>query len=163
MNWDMISACSDVAGVVAVVVSLLYLSRQVRMSNQLARAEASRSPTSDLNMLNASFGVNPSFQSALCRGIEGVERPGFQPDERVLLDLYFVSVTNIYEQLVREVREGILDQKALDFGGKGLFELPFYRTSWPILKPFLSTSFTDEFERRYSLDPNISTVYWARP
>jgi len=159
MNWDMVSAFSEVAGVLAVVVSLLYLSRQVRMSNQLARAEASRSPTSDLNMLNASFGVNPSFQSALRRAIEGLERPDFEPDERVLLDLYFVSVTNIYEQLLREVREGILEENVLDFGGKGLFELPFYRTSWPILKPFLSTSFAEEFERRYALDPTIETTY----
>jgi hypothetical protein len=159
MNWDVVSAMSEVAGVVAVVVSLLYLSRQIRMSNQLARAEASRTPTSDLNMLNASFGSNPAFQSALRKAIEGLERRDFEPDDRVLLDLYFVSVTNIYEQLVREVREGILDEQALDFGGKGLFELPFYRTSWPILRPFLSSSFVVEFERRYSLDPSIETVY----
>jgi hypothetical protein len=159
MNWEAISAVSEIVGAVAVVVSLLYVSRQIRMSNQLARAEASRTPTSDLNMLNASFGSNPAFQSALRKSIEGFERRDFKPDDRVLLDLYFVSVTNIYEQLVREVREGILDEQVLDFGGKGLFELPFYRTSWPILRPFLSSSFVVEFESRYSLDPSIETVY----
>ena len=159
MNWGMLSTLGELIGAAAVVVSLVYLSRQVRMSNQLARAEASRSPTSDLNMLNASFGVNPAFQTALRRAIEGTERKDFAPDDRVLLDLYFVSVTNIYEQLTREVREGILGQQALDFGGKGLFELPFYRTSWPILKPFLSSSFSGDFEKRYGLDPEIETVY----
>ncbi len=159
MDWEMVSAVSEVAGVGAVVISLLYVSRQLRMSNQLARAEASRTPTSDLNMLNASFGSNPAFQSALRKAIEGQERAVFEPDDRVLLDLYFVSVTNIYEQLVREVREGILDEQALDFGGKGLFELPFYRTSWPILRPFLSSAFVGDFEKRYSLDPNVETVY----
>jgi hypothetical protein len=159
MNWDMLSAVSEFAGVVAVVISLLYVSRQISMSNRLARAEASRTPTSDLNMLNASFGPNPEFQAALRKAIEGQERPDFEPDERVLLDFYLVSVTNIYEQLTREVREGVLDEESLDFGGKGLFELPFYRTSWPILKPFLSSSFTADFEKRYSLDPNVDTVY----
>jgi hypothetical protein len=159
MNWDMLSAVSEFAGVIAVVISLLYLSRQISMSNRLARAEASRSPTSDLNMLNASFGPNRDFQAALRKAIEGRERPEFKPDDRVLLDLYLVSVTNIYEQLSREVREGVLDEQSLDFGGNGLFELPFYRTSWPILKPFLSSSFAANFEKRYSLDPNIETVY----
>jgi len=159
MSWDMLSALSEVAGVVAVVISLLYLSRQVRMGNQLARAEASRTPTSDLNMLNASFGQNPKFHAALRKAIEGWDRARFEPDDRILLDLYFVSVSNIYDQLIREVREGIIDEKALDFGGKGLFELPFYRTSWPILKPFLSTPFVTEFEMRYALDPKIETVY----
>lgn len=159
MEWEMVSAMSEMAGVLAVVISLIYLSRQVRMGNMLARAEASRTPTSDLNMLNASFGQNPAFQAALRKAIEGLERPAFEPDDRVLLDLYLVSVTNIYEQLLRETREGILGDEALDFGGKGLFELPFYRTSWPILRPFLSTSFVTEFEKRHSLDPDIETVY----
>ena len=159
MNWDMLSALSEMAGVVAVVVSLIYLARQVRMSNMLAKLEASRSPTSDLNMLNASFGQNQSFQAALRKAIEGQERQAFEEDDRVLLDLYFVSVTNIYEQLLKEHREGILGEEALDFGGKGLFALPFYRTSWPILRPFLSSSFVVEFENRYSLDPSFDTVY----
>jgi len=159
MNWDMLTALSELAGVIAVVISLVYLGRQVRMANMLARAEASRTPTSDLNMLNASFGQNRDFQVALRKAVGGQERPAFEADERVLLDLYFVSVTNIYEQLLREYREGILGEDALDFGGKGLFELPFYKTSWPILRPFLSSSFVGEFEQRYSLDPNIETVY----
>jgi hypothetical protein len=159
MDWDMLSALSEMAGVIAVIVSLIYLGRQVKMGNMLARAEASRTPTSDLNMLNASFGQNREFQAALRKAIEGQERPAFEADARVLLDLYFVSVTNIYEQLLREHREGILDEDALDFGGKGLFELPFYKTSWPILRPFLSASFAVEFENRYALDPNIETVY----
>lgn len=159
MNWDMVSAVSEMAGVVAVVISLLYVSRQIKMSNRLARAEASRTPTGDLNMLTASFGPSPEFRAALRKAIEGQDRSGFGPDDRVLLDLYLVSVTNIYEQLSREVREGLLDEQSLDFGGKGLFEMPFYRTSWPILKPFLSASFAADFERRLSLDPNVETVY----
>lgn len=159
MNWDLWSTVGELIGAAAVVVSLVYVSRQIRMSNQLARAEASRTPTSDLNMLNASFGTNSEFRAALRKAIEGTERKDFDSDSRVLLDLYFVSVTNIYEQLSREVREGILSDEALDFGGKGLFELPFYRTSWPILKPFLSSSFTEHFEKRYSLNPDLETVY----
>jgi hypothetical protein len=159
MNWDMLSAVGELVGVAVVIISLLYLNRQVKMSNQLARAEASRAPTSDLNMLNASFAANAEFRAALRKAIEGQERPKFEPDDRVLLDLYLVSVTNIYEQLMREVREGILDEQALNFGGKGLFELPFYRTSWPILKPFLSSTFVVDFEKRHALDPNVETIY----
>jgi len=159
MSWDMLATIAELVGAVAVVVSLIYVSRQISMGNQLARAEASRTPTSDLNMLNASFGVDPAFRAALRKAVEGLERKDLDPDDRILLDLYLVSVTNIYEQLSREVREGILGEEALDFGGKGLFELPFYRTSWPILKPFLSSSFTARFEELYGLDPNVETIY----
>lgn len=159
MNWDMLGALAEIAAALAVVISLIYLSRQVADSNRLARAEASRTPNSDLNMLNASFGTSEAFRAALRRAIEGEERPAFSPDDRVLLDLYMVSVTNLYEQLVREVRAGTVDDGALDFGAKGMFDLPFYRTSWPILRPFLSTSFVVDFEKRHSLDASVEVVY----
>ena len=42
MNWYVVSAVSKFTGVIAVVISLLYVSRQISMSNRLARAEASR-------------------------------------------------------------------------------------------------------------------------
>ena len=38
MNWDAIIAVSEVLGVVAVVVTLLYLARQVKRSDDTARA-----------------------------------------------------------------------------------------------------------------------------
>jgi hypothetical protein len=103
-----------------------------------------------LNMLNASFGSNQDFRAALRKAMEGQERPKFEPDDRVLLDLYLVSVTNIYEQLSREVREGVLDEQSLDFGGKGLFELPFYRTSRQFRRLGLANSASQSRSRMMS-------------
>ena len=39
MNWDVLTALGEMAGVAAVVVSLIYQARQVRVSNMLARAD----------------------------------------------------------------------------------------------------------------------------
>ncbi len=63
MNWTMLEAIAQIAGVIAVVVSLIYLARQVDIANRLARAEASRTPNSDLNLLNSTFGTDPVFRS----------------------------------------------------------------------------------------------------
>ncbi len=159
MDWNMLTAIGQLVGAAAVVISLLYLSRQIRSSNRLASAEASRAPNSDLNMLNASFGTDEEFRTAFRRAIQLEDRAAFDPDERVLLDFYFVSLTNLYEQLLREVRAGIISEDALDFGARGVFKLPFYRSSWPIYKRFLSESSGRYFEQRYALDPSIETVY----
>jgi hypothetical protein len=158
MNWDMVGALGEIAGASAVVVSLIYLARQVAMSNRLARAEAYRLPNSDLNALNTAFGLDPIFSAAFSRALEGATREEFSPEERSRIDWYLISVTNIYEQLSREVREGILGDSGYEFGGTILFGLPFYRSSWPIYRPALGSSFVDDFERRYGLDPSVEVV-----
>src|SRR5512134_2191746 len=109
---------------IATVATLIYLAVQVRASNRLARAEASRSPNSDLNSLNAAFGADPTFRTAFRLVLGGATRDELQPEQRTVVDFYMVSVTNIQEQLAREVREGILDSDDLDFGGAGIFVLP---------------------------------------
>ena len=75
------------------------------------------------------------------------------------MDLYLISVTNIFEQLTREIREEILASDAFDFGGEGLFSLPYYRTSWPLYRGYLGSNFVDDFERRYELDPALETAW----
>ena len=146
MNWELVSVVADVVGATAVVVSLIYLARQVRTSNRLARVEAYRAPNSDLNTLNATFSTDSIFRSALRRAFEGAERDELEADERTVLDGYLISVTNIYEQLSRETREGIIESGPDRFGGRSLFSLPYYRTSWDFYKPNLSVEFVKEFE-----------------
>lgn len=159
MNWEAVGAIGEIAGALAVVVSLVYLARQVGMSNRLARAEAFRAPNSDLNSMNAAFGIDPIFRAAIRQVLSGARRDELEPGERIFIDYYLISITNIYEQLAREVREGVLDPNALDFGGKGLFLLPYYRTSWPLYRDYLSSTFVDNFEKQYELDPSIEAIW----
>ncbi|MGI9568416.1 MAG: hypothetical protein ACR2PH_01450, partial [Desulfobulbia bacterium] len=57
MNWETISAILEAVGVIAVVISLLYLALQIRFA-RLAAADTSRTARSigvrdiDLNMVN---------------------------------------------------------------------------------------------------------------
>jgi hypothetical protein len=44
-------------------------------------------------------------------------------------------------------------------GGNGLFSLPYFRTSWPLYRPYLSSGFVLQFEERYGLDPTIPAVF----
>lgn len=147
MELEVISVMADVIGAAAVVVSLIYLAQQVRTSNRLARAEAYRAPNSDLNGLNAAFCTDPVFRRAFNRALEGATRDEMDPDERMVLDGYLISVTNIYEQLSRETREGVIESGFDRFGARGLFALPYYRTSWSFYKLNLSAKFAEEFER----------------
>ena len=61
----LIGALAEIIGAGAVVVSLLYLGRQVALANRLAKAEAWRSRHAELTTLNASLGVDPRFHRAM--------------------------------------------------------------------------------------------------
>lgn len=148
----------ELIAAIATVATLIYLAEQIRASNRLARAEASRSPNSDLNSVNAAFGTDPTFRAAIRLVLGGASRDELEPEQRTAVDFYLISLTNIQEQLAREIREGILDADALDFGGAGAFRLPYYRTSWPLYRPYLSAAFAEAFERQLGLDPSIKVI-----
>lgn len=155
MTLEDLGNVGELIAAVATVATLIYLSIQIRTSNRLARAEASRSPNSDLNALNAAFGTYPSHISAMRKVLAGASRDELESGERTTVDYYLISVTNIQEQLAREIRAGILEVDALDFGGTGLFVLPYYRTSWALYRNYLSSAFVNDFESKYGLDPSM--------
>ena len=41
MNWEAVSAIAEVVGLVAVIVTLVYLARQIHQNNQLLNEQAS--------------------------------------------------------------------------------------------------------------------------
>ncbi|MEZ5503450.1 MAG: hypothetical protein R3E50_12665 [Halioglobus sp.] len=149
MNWEAVSAIGEVVGAAAVVVSLIYLASQVLVSNRLARAEAWRNPNSDLNAINATFSTDVVFRKALNDAFfENAVRADLNTDERIVLDMYIISLLNIYEQIYREIREGTLTVAAIqDFGARSVLAMPYFRESWPTYKRSLGPSFVAYFEK----------------
>ena len=159
MNWMMVGVIAQIVSVIGVVVSVVYLARQVDIANRLARAEASRTPNSDLNLLNATFGTDPVFRSEFQNVLRGAVRAEVGADARMAIDLYLISMTNLQDQLVREIRAGILEEDAQDFGGAGLFLLPYYRSSWPIFRPYFNSKFVQMFEAQHNFDRAIEAKW----
>jgi len=152
MNWDMIGAIGEIAGALAVVASLVYLARQIRFSNRLAQAEAFRSPISDMNSLNATFGMDQGFREAAFRMLEGASPEDLGSEHTQLVEIYLISIFNCYEQLFREVSRGVLDQQALsEWGGRVLFELPFTRERWPGMRQRLGPTFVEYIESNFDM------------
>ncbi|UCC25120.1 MAG: hypothetical protein JSU98_15545 [Gemmatimonadales bacterium] len=148
----MISAIGEITGALAVVVSLVYLARQIAFSNRLAQAEAFRSPISDINNLNATFAMDPVYREAVFRVIEGASPDDLDADQIQLVEIFLISVLNCYEQLFREVRRGVLDEEALsEWGGTFLFGLPFLRGRWSGMRQRLGPPFVEYIESSYDM------------
>jgi hypothetical protein len=64
MDWTMLGALGEFLGAIAVVGSLLYLAREVRQANRIARAEAYRSFMSGMADLISKWASDPTVRSA---------------------------------------------------------------------------------------------------
>lgn len=155
MTIQDLGSLGEVIAAVATVATLVYLAIQIQTSNRLARAEASRSPNSDLNFLNGTFAAHLNWREGMLKLLTGSVRTELEPTDRLMLDMYLISITNLQEQLAREIRAGILAPEEVDFGGAGLFRTPYYHSSWPLYRPYLTEVFVEDFERRYALDPTV--------
>ena len=159
MNCKATDVLREITAALAMVFSIVFLACQVGKRKRLTRVEANRPADSELNSLNAAFSKDPVFSHAVWKVVEGASRDELEEDERSILDYYMVSIATVYERLSREVREGMLDQTALDFRGKGVFSLPYFRSSWPLYRDYLNSKFANEFEKQIELDPSIEASW----
>jgi hypothetical protein len=89
---------------------------------------------------------------------QGALEADLDPDEISLVSAYIISSINVYEQLFREVRDGILDRRALDeFGGQIVFRFPFCRAAWSFSREIFSASFVEYVERKHELAPRAGS------
>ena len=67
MNWDAITAVTEVIGVAAVLASIIYLARQVSQGNELNRSDSIRNFLEQYNALLVQFG-DPAYTEIWRRG-----------------------------------------------------------------------------------------------
>lgn len=99
MNWVAVSAIAEVFGVIAVIISLIYLATQIRQSNQAAQAAATDQITGRfIHWMNEAFGdenIKTYFAGGLqsmkgCTVSEGMEFFGkIQNLFRIMEEIYF--------------------------------------------------------------------------
>ena len=70
MNWDAISAIGEIVGAIAVVITLIYLARQIRDSNRETRAVTLQATASNAIDVNTVFVDNAATWNKVISGIE---------------------------------------------------------------------------------------------
>lgn len=73
MNWDALGAIGELIGAVAVVVTLLYVGRQIHQANVQAQASARYSFIEAYGHMNSSITENKDVASVFRRGLKGHE------------------------------------------------------------------------------------------
>jgi hypothetical protein len=74
MNWEAIGAVGEVAGAIGVIVTLLYLSLQVRASNRASKVEAKLTTSGMYTDFLRTLIESPEINDVFVRGREDIEQ-----------------------------------------------------------------------------------------
>ena len=153
MDWTMLGAIGELAGAAVVGFTVIYLARQVRLSNQMSKAEAWRSFVGKLVDINASQSSDPVFRRAIARALQGATREDLEEDERMAIGLWYASQLVVTEQAHREVLLGILPEEVLDNSlSNVLYQVPYFESVWPVVRPGRSRDFASWIDQRYGFE-----------
>ncbi len=155
MNIMELGAIGELVGGVAVIVTLVYLSVQVRQGTVLARASAQRE-------------TNAAFQSALAHLREErevvrrgcVEFDSMSHQDQHCFELTVAPVLNHLDQVIRMHQQGLETQDNVEAYGTfclAILQAPGARSWWERIKPYFVKETREYLERRFA-DPSSLPV-----
>ena len=74
MNWNAVSAISEIVGALVVIVTLLFIAREVRQNNRSLAMAALRDSTSRWNQWSEMIATSPDLADVVARGNRNFEQ-----------------------------------------------------------------------------------------
>jgi len=144
MNWTALGAIADLFGAIAVVASLIYVARQIRLNTTAIRSSTLQSISDQANQLNVAMFTDeqmPRLVAAMFE--EDIDRQGVSPEDRWRLSLAVMAGLRRVENLYLQVKAGVLDESAFRMVGLAFYRTRFSRQTWDALKAFFDPDFVD--------------------
>ena len=108
MNWEAIGAIGEVGGAIAVVMTLVYLARQIRQSTQATRIAAYHQAQEQTWSVGAAISTDSRLAEILAKasaeGIDALEVPDRVRFQMAMSSLYFG-----FESLLALHEKGLID------------------------------------------------------
>ncbi len=152
LEWG---ALGELIGGIAIIVSLIYVGRQLKQSNSMARSAVRRELSSELNVWATSIASSPSLTEALAKvHFHSLKREDATDQERVQIAYIFVGIVGQLHFAYEQCKEGIMTERELEeYLGSSteLFSKPYLASLWPVLHKSYPTDFNEWFERQFKL------------
>ncbi len=142
MNWQAIGALGDLIGAVAVVVSLIYLSIQVRQNTNAMRAETAREVVASMRANNTTVIADPELFRIFSTVTENPGQLSAQERGRAthLLFNHFRSIEDAHHQYI----QGNLDEEIWAGWSRTFSDYinsPGWREYWELRRDIFSSAF----------------------
>lgn len=118
MNWDAVIAVTEIAGVVAVVVSLIYVGYQVRQNTRQLRQDNLRETVRGTLDSNWLYHRDARALAVFRKAVRSFDE--LEPDDKALFHSIVVDIA-FYFEVVRQLEmSGLIDRSAVDINQRFL-------------------------------------------
>jgi len=100
MNWDAIAAAGELLAALAVLVSILYLARQIRQSAVASVSDVNQGTAQSFQGINELLASSPDLADIMVRG--AASRSALSPAEVIRFDSLMTNFFNIIENVRRQ-------------------------------------------------------------
>lgn len=153
MNWQAISAISDILGATGVVVSLIYLAIQVRQNTRVARAATRQAIAGDFQALATDLVTGDDAARIFYAHVSG---DSVKPHERVRLQARAYRDFHFWDNAHYQYQQGMLSSDEWHGIRENLKQLvlyvPAYREYWEGEQSSFAERFRSEVSRLLSED-----------
>jgi hypothetical protein len=142
MILEELAYLSQIAGVIAVFGSLVFVGLQIRQNTKALKATSHHAVTDSFNAINNLIFSDPKLARLWRLGMAGAE--GLEEDEGVSFNFMALSYMRIFETLYYQYSNGTLDKKLFDAELKTLkwsVTNPGFRAWWAVNPISLSAEF----------------------
>jgi hypothetical protein len=149
MNWDAIGAVGELVGAAAVVVTLLFLIKQIRSNSALVENSTLQAASDGIGDWARQLTENPDLYRIYRAGL--IDDSSLSKEERGLFDLILFQGFHANSSAFLQHRNGGSSQKHLDSllaVFEATFNTPGGRASWERQKHMLDPDFQTGVENR---------------
>jgi hypothetical protein len=113
MSWEVITAIAEVLGAIAVLVTLLYLARQIKLNTEEVRSSNYHGITDSFNTVNLAVAGNSELARIFRLGNEAYDE--LTDDEKTQFGFFMHSAFRVMDVLHYQSRHGTGDKTLWDF------------------------------------------------
>ena len=156
MPWEAAGTIGEIVGTIAVVVSLFYVSIQIKHANKQSEIDALRHSWDGLNQICDRFSESVETASIINRGRESLT--SLDDDERLIFEHIHLRLLNTMESWFLQVTQTsgpgpYRDSQIANIEGivSGYIDYPGTRSLWDTLRPYFESSIADIVDRNLSI------------
>jgi hypothetical protein len=150
---EQLSYVAQILGAVAVVLSLIYVGRQLKLTNAMSRSAVRQAISGQFTEFMMGVAASPELAEAVAKILyDGRTRDDVTPTERVQLASCYGAILDRLYLAYEQQKDGILTPEEVDAvyrPGNVWMTTPFLASLWPRLRTSWPPDFVEWFERRY--------------